>query len=211
MTQTADQMVAKDLSNLAMLGKWVEDIQLHGSFSQRRPDLGSMIACPACKRRHRMIGPRCSNAQFAVTKRAWDAEQGLHQVACEPREVQAMFGKAMFRKFKHKRHGQTKRNAVRVLTIALQNDETKLKAAVEEMRRAFVVVTLPETAGIPAFAVKYFMWKEDREQKRIRKQRNVSERINHGFTQPSTRYVPTNYSRRHDHDDPHPTLFLEKK
>lgn len=183
MNDKLDQVIAKDLSNLAMLGKWVEDVQLHGSFSARRPDLGKMIACPACKRRHRMIGPRCSNAQFATTKRAWSPEEGWHQVACEPREVEAMFGKAMIRKVKHKRHGQTKRSAVRVLTIALQNDELALKTAAANMH-----VKVPNAAGIPAFTEKYFRWKEDREQKRLRRQQDISSRVNRGFTQPGSRY-----------------------
>ena len=173
---TAGELVAKDLSNLMMLGKWVENIQLTGSFSARRPDLGKMIACPACKRRHRMIGPRCSNARFATTKRAWSPEEGWHQVACEPREVEAMFGKAMIRKVKHKRHGQTKRSAVHVLTIALQNDELALKTAAANMH-----VKVPDAAGIPAFTVKYWNWTQERLDKCARHRQDVARRINFGL------------------------------
>jgi hypothetical protein len=198
MALTADQVIAKDLANLQMLGAWVEAVQLNGSFSARRPDLGKMINCPACKHRHRMIGPRCSNAAFATTQRAWNPEEGFHQVACEPREVDAMFGKAMFRKFKHKRHGQSKRNAVRVLTLELQNDAEKLKAAVEEMHRAFAIVKMPAVAEIPAFAVRYFMWREDREQKRERKQRDISNRINRGQAKVGSRYHASNHSRLYE-------------
>lgn len=184
LTLTVEQLVAKDLSNLAMLGPWVENIQLHGSYADRRPDLGKMINCPACKRRHRMIGPRCSNAAFATTQRAWDPEQGFYQVACEPRENEAMFGKAIFRKFKHKRHGQNKRNAVRFLTVNLQSDPDALKAAAAEMH-----VKVPDIAGIPAFAVKYFVWREDREQKQTRRQQDVSNRVRHGLAKPGSRYA----------------------
>lgn len=184
MALTADQVIAKDLANLQMLGAWVEDVQLNGSFSARRPDLGKMISCPACKRRHRMIGPRCSNASFATTQRAWNPEEGFHQVACEPREVDAMFGKAMFRKFKHKRHGQSKRNAVRVLTLELQNDAEKLKVAVEEMH-----VITPNISAIPAFALKYFVWRENRQQKQTRRQQDVATRMNRGLAKTGSRYI----------------------
>ena len=57
----ADNLVAKDLASAALLQAWVENIQRTGSFSDRRPDLGKMYKCGFCGRRHRMIGPRCSN------------------------------------------------------------------------------------------------------------------------------------------------------
>ena len=186
----ADQLIAKDLSNSTLLLKWVEDIQLRGSFSQRRPDLGRMHNCSFCGRRHRMIGPRCSSADYATTQRAWSEEKGFYQTECAPRVNEQIFGKKMFRKIMHKRHGQTRNNALKVLTIRMQNDHDLIVAAAKEMftARPHLGLKLPDLAAIPVFAKNYFLFKEDIEQRRIRGQRNVSQRVNRGIAKNGSRY-----------------------
>lgn len=186
----ADKLVEKDLASAAILQNWVENIQRTGSFSDRRPDLGKMHNCQFCGRRHRMIGPRCSNADYATTQRAWSLEKGFHQVECEPRVVEPLFGKKMFRKIMHKRHGQNRNNALKVLTIRMQNDPELIKTAVREMYAVHphLGLTLPDIAAIPVFARKYFLFKEDREQRRIRGQRDVAQRINRGTAPNGSRY-----------------------
>jgi hypothetical protein len=99
------QNFAKDFSNLKAVVAYVEDMQAHGSVSQRRPDLGKMIKCPYCHARRRSNGPRCCNSTFATTKRAWDAEQGFHQVECAERANPNLIGKALRR---HMREEQKK-------------------------------------------------------------------------------------------------------
>ena len=186
----ADQLIIKDLSNAVILRKWVENIQVRGSFSDRRPDLGKMHNCGICGRRHRMIGPRCSNADYAKTQRAWSEEKGFHQVECDERVVEHLFGKKMFRKVMHKRHGQTRNSALKALTIRMQNDHERIVAAAKEMyaARPHLGLVLPDIAAIPVFAKNYFLFKEDNDQRRIRGQRDVSRRINRGIVKNGSRY-----------------------
>lgn len=186
----ADKLIEKDLASAGILQAWVENIQRTGSFSDRRPDLGKMHKCQFCGRRHRMIAPRCSNADYATTQRAWSEEKGFHQVECEPRVVEHLFGKKMFRKIMHKRHGQTRNNALKVLTIRMQNDHDLIVAAAKEMfaARPHLGLVLPDIAAIPVFAKNYFLFKEDREQKRVRGQRNVAQRVNRGVLPNGSRY-----------------------
>lgn len=187
----ADQLVAKDLASAAVLQKWVENIQRTGTFSERRPDLGKMHKCAFCGRRHRMIGPRCSNADYASTQRAWDSVQGFHQVECQQRVVEQMFGKKMFRKVMHKRHGQNRTNAARALTARMQNDGDLVAQAVREMAafQPHMRLKVPDIAGIPAFAATYYRFKEDAEQRRIRCQRRVAQQVNRGLRPKGSRYI----------------------
>jgi hypothetical protein len=186
----ADKLIEKDLAGAVILQNWVENIQRTGSFSDRRPDLGKMHKCSFCGRRHRMIGPRCSNADYATTQRAWSEEKGFHQVECEPRVVEQIFGKKMFRKIMHKRHGQNRNAALRVLTIRMQQDSDLIVRAVKEMGAAkpHLKLKAPDIAGIPVFAREYFMFLEDIEQRRVRGQRRIAQQVNRGSRPGGSRY-----------------------
>jgi hypothetical protein len=186
----ADKLIEKDLASAVILQNWVENVQRTGTFSDRRPDLGKMMNCSFCERRHRMIGPRCSNADYATTQRAWSLEKGFHQVECAPRVVEQLFGKKMFRKILHKRHGQNKNNALKALTIRMQNDPELIKRALGEMNgeRPHLKLTMPDIAAIPVFAKNYFIFKEDIEQRRIRRQRRVAQQVNRGTKPGGSRY-----------------------
>lgn len=167
-----EQNFAKDISNLHLMVNWASNILLTGSRSQRRPDLGKMVTLP-CGHRRLQGAPACCNMKPATTQRAWDPEKGFHQVECEPRENEAMFSKKFIKRFRHKRHGQSRTNALRALTLRFMDSEELLKDAAFEMH-----VKIPDRASLPSFCQKYFLWSEDREQKRIRRQRDVSRRIN---------------------------------
>jgi hypothetical protein len=179
----ADKLVEKDLASAVILQNWVENIQRTGSFSDRRPDLGSMHNCGFCGRRHRMIGPRCSNADYATTQRAWSEEKGFHQTACEQRVVEQIFGKKMFRKVMHKRHGQNRNFQVRAMATRMQADSEFVIAAAKDMQ-----VPPPSIAAIPTFARDYIAFLENIEQRRIRGQRRIAQQVNRGTRPGGSRY-----------------------
>ena len=173
------QIYAKDISNLQALVKWASDAQLYGSFAARRPDLGPMQPCRFCGIRRRANGERCCNPAFATTKRAWTPELGFHQSECEERSNANPFSKSFIKKFRHKKHGQSRQFKVRHLTGLFNQNwggNEALKQACAEMR-----VPVPDLIGIPPFAVKYFGWCEEMkkkvERKRIRKSRRMNRDI----------------------------------
>jgi hypothetical protein len=166
-TTTIEQLVAKDLSNLVAVGKWAEDIQLYGSFAARRPDLGKMVTRPCGHRRRQASGP-CCNVTYEWVKKGTD-EIVNH-------ENEKPFGKKLLKRIHHKSHGQSRKNKLRTLTLRFMEDENLVKAAAEEMH-----VALPDKAAIPPFAEKYRNWKEDKEQKCLRRQQDISRRINAGL------------------------------
>ncbi len=184
---TVDQLVAKDISNLVLLGKWVEDIQLHGSFSERRPDLGRMQKCPFCERRHRMIGPRCSNARCATTERAWSPELGFHQQEVPERVNEQLFGKKMMRKIMHKRHGQTRTRNIGLTVRTFQNEPETLAAAVKEIQQFYPHIKAPTLTEIPKFGRMFYLWKQAAIVRAQKRQQDVSRRINRGHAKPGSR------------------------
>lgn len=177
----------KDLDNLNVIVDWAANILLTGSRSQRRPDLGKMFTCHFCGTRRLQGAPKCCNTRPATTKRAWDPEQGFHQVECEPRENEEMFSKSFKKRFTHKKHGQSRTNKLRALILRFMADQTLVEAAAKAMN-----VKVPVRENIPTFGQKYFFWLEDREQRRTRRQRDISRRINFGLASPASRYRNTN-------------------
>jgi len=172
----ANQVYAKDLSNLSALVSWAADMQIYGSFSQRRPDLGSMQTCRFCGVRRRANAERCCNPSFATTQRAWTPELGFHQAECAERSNPNPFSKAFIKKFKHKRHGQNKQFKVRQLTAIFNRNfggNEELKSAAAEMH-----VKVPDLIGIPPFAEKYLAWKQERQDRAARRRARTSRRIN---------------------------------
>jgi hypothetical protein len=170
---------AKDLSNLAVVVNWATDMKKRGSFSDRRPDLGRMFACPVCHTRRRANGPRCCNPAFATTRRAWTSELGFFQDECVERSHPSPFGKQFLRKLRHKKHGQSKQFKIRQLVhIFNQNfgGGSELKMAAREMH-----VAMPDLIGIPPFAEKFFGWREEMAKKAERKRVSISRRINRGL------------------------------
>ena len=165
------QAYAKDLSNLAAIVSWASDQQRHGSFSDRRPDLGRMFRCPYCHVRRRANGPRCCNPAFATTKRAWTPELGFHQTECEERSNASVFSKSFLRKLRHKKHGQSRAFTIRHQTLLFQRDPELLKAAVKEMQTQYPLVQIPDLSAIPAFAARYWAWKQKQAAKAARKRR----------------------------------------
>lgn len=167
MNKNVEQLVAKDISNLVTVVKWASDIQLHGSFADRRPDLGKMQTRPCGHRRRQASGSCCSPTYL------W-AKKGTEEVINH--ENEQPFGKSLLKRLHHKRHGQSRRNKLRTLTLRFMEDENLVKAAAQEMQ-----VALPEKASIPPFVEKYRDFIENKEQKRIRRQQDVSRRINRGL------------------------------
>lgn len=171
-----EQVYAKDLSNLQALVSWASDMQLHGSFADRRPDLGKMFVCPHCHKRRRANAERCCNPSFATTKRAWTPELGFHQSECEERSNPNPFSKSFVKKFKHKRHGQSRQFKIRALVAIFNRNfggNKELKAAAAEMH-----VKVPDLIGIPPFAERYFFWKNEQQDRAVRKRVRISRRIN---------------------------------
>lgn len=162
MIYSPEQVAAKDLSNLQTMVTYGEDMTLHGSFSQRNPHLGKMVRC-LCGRRHRQA-VKCCNIDYAK-----DEDNKILM-------MKNPIGKRLLRRFKHKRHGQTRTRAIRNLTIRMQQDPELVQFAANEMH-----IKKPEVAAIPAFAERYFLWREDRQQKKFRRQSDLSRRINAGL------------------------------
>lgn len=157
---------AKDLSNLDAIVNWASDVKKTGSFSDRRPDLGRMGVCPYCRVRRRANGPMCCSHPFAK-----DADGN-------DRSIEAMFGRTLLRKLKHKRHGQSKAFKIRELTRRFQHGwggEEPLKKAAREMH-----VALPDLAGIPTFAEKFFAWSQEQTDRKLRRIARASRKINRG-------------------------------
>jgi hypothetical protein len=171
---TVEQLVAKDISNLIALGKWVDEVQRYGSFSDRRPDLGRMFTCPGCGNRRRQGGEKCCNSTYTWAKIEGDPPKD--------HENEKPFGKSFIKKIQHKRHGQSRNNKIRSLILRFMADDTSVKLAAEEMN-----VKIPDQASTPSFGEKYFRWKEDQEQRKIRKQQKISRRINAGLIPGGTR------------------------
>jgi hypothetical protein len=187
LTITVDQLVAKDLSNAVVLQKWVENIQLTGTFSERRPDLGKMFKCGGCGRRHRMIGPKCSNVRYATTQRAWTPEEGFHQQEVPERVNEQMFGHATLRRIMHKRHGQTRTRYIAQHITKLQNDSEALAAAVKQYQEFYPHTKAPTLAEIPKFGRMHYLWLQAVKVRYEKKQRDVSRRINRGHAKPGSR------------------------
>lgn len=154
------------------------DAQRFGSFSARNPGLGKMTRCIYCHARRREFATeKCCNARHAATQRAWDAEQGFHQMECPPRVIESPFGKSTIRKMLHKRHGQNKNWHRRMLTVRMQQDVHLVEKAAMDMfarpcrKWADILKLIPTAAGIPAFAEQYYTWLQKQESRRARKQR----------------------------------------
>ena len=155
----------KDIAELgAALAEGLE-AQVFGSWSKRNPAAGKMMTCPFCRaRRREFAAERCCNAAHTSTKRAWDEEQGFHQVACSPRVNEQPFSKSVIKKMLHKRHGQNKNWHRRMLTSLLQSDVHLLESAACRMysrpclKKADILKMVPAAEGIPAFAEQYYNW-----------------------------------------------------
>ena len=187
MTVTVDQLVAKDLSSAVLLQKYVENIQLTGSFSERRPDLGKMHRCGGCGRRHRLIGPKCSNVRYATTQRTWTPEKGFHQFEVPERVNEEMFGKPMLRRVMHKRHGQTRTRFIAQHVALLQHNPELLALAVKEYQKFYPHVKAPTLTEIPKFARMHYLWLAALKVRAQKKQQDVSRRINRGHAKPGSR------------------------
>lgn len=188
------EVIAKDLSNLSTVVNWAQDMLLHGSFSDRRPDLGKMFTCPFCHRRRRQGDEKCCNARPATTVRAYTEADGFHQIPYmvwddtnkeyvhAERENVNIIGKSFLKRLTHKKHGQNRVHAMKFLSARFQENQELLEASALEMR-----VPVPAKEHIPAFAEKYFVWKENQEQRRYRRQQKVSRRINFGLARGGSR------------------------
>jgi hypothetical protein len=193
---------AKDLNNLHVLVTWAAEQPLTGSFSQRRPDLGRMFTCPFCRIRRRQGAEKCCSHEYAKTQRAWDAghnvpgikpdrnekgfgpttrhEKHFHQVECEERVVASFFPKSFLKKLTHKRHGQNKFFKIRQLARRFAENDMLLHTAVAEIRERWPLTKMPKLQAIPAFAERYWLWKQTVEVKREKTQARESRRINRG-------------------------------
>ena len=195
---SVEDLARKDLSNLSAMVSYAADILLHGTFSQRRPDLGKMGKCLGCGRRRRMSA-KCCNTEYTKTQRAWTPELGFHQEECSPRMMDKPFGKKFLKRMQRQmklqngqggathNDGRQRKLRIRELILDLMKNEERLKRLALEMH-----VKVPDQATIPAFGEKYFLWREERARARFRKQQDVSRRINRGLEIGGTRPVFSN-------------------
>lgn len=171
------KIFAKDISNLFTLVAWATEMQRHGSYADRHPNLGKMRRCPNCGKRRREFGQRCCNARYATTRRVWDSENGFQQEECPERVTAAIISKTMFKKLLRK--GRNKNNSqrcgmyIRQQCLLFQQNQFLLETAAKEMH-----VKVPEPAAVPAFAEKYWLWMQERKDKKVRRQQDKSRRIN---------------------------------
>ena len=174
---------AEDISNLQMLVAYAADMLLHGTFSQRRPDIPRR-RCGYCGRRPRLVRgklERCCNAAYAKTQRAWDEETGFHQVECAERVSNNFFSKHFLRRLRHKRHGQGKMFHIRQILWRFRHDAEYLNAAVAEIQARWPLVKAPDASGLPAFAERWYAYLVKQESRRLRRQADISRRINRGL------------------------------
>jgi hypothetical protein len=169
-----------DIKNLGIVVDYAENILLTGTRAQRRTDQGKMVTLP-CGHRRLQGGDKCCNMQPATSKRAWDPEKGFYQEPCEPRENTQPFSKSFLKKLMHKRHGQSRNNAIKFFTVRLQEEPQFLERAVKEMQEQFPLLKKPEIAEIPTFARSYWFFLEDKKQRIERLQSKLSRRINRGL------------------------------
>jgi hypothetical protein len=171
---------AKDLSNMQATIAWALEQERTGSLAARHPNLGKMFRCPYCRTRRRQGTAACCTPAYAKTQRAWDAEQGFHQVECEERVVASFFPKSFLKKLTHKRHGQNKFFKIRQLARRFAENDMLLHTAVAEIRERWPLTKMPKLQAIPAFAERYWLWKQTVEVKREKTQARESRRINRG-------------------------------
>jgi hypothetical protein len=149
---------AKDLNQLVVGVKLAAEAILYGSYAARTPHLGKMVRCPYCKRRKRAGAiEKCCNPKYRVS-------------------IESLFPKKMLRRMMHKRHGQNRNFKMLQMANRLYNDEAALNAAAEQMQ-----VPVPTQANIASFAEKYWLWLQEREDKRLRRQADTHRRINRGL------------------------------
>lgn len=198
---TVDQLLAKDFANQDAMRHHVSQIQLAGTFAQRRPDMGPMFKCPKCHRRHRVAGPRayCSNTDYTTTQRAWTPELGFHQAPTvarpdegfnegAPRMNANLFPKGFVKKLTKKHHGQNLRSKIRRVTLQFQEDEAALAVAVAEYNRAhWHLKEGPKAVDIPSWTERYVRWKWAQEVKREHRQQRISRRVNLGLAKKGSR------------------------
>ena len=171
---------AKDLNNMDAMIAYVVEQSRTGSFSARRPDLGKMFRCPFCRTRRRQGTSKCCTADYAKTQRAWDPEQGFHQVECAERALANFFPKSFLKKIVHKRHGQNTFFKVRQVVRKFAENPKLLEAAVVEMQERWPLIKVPELQGIPAFAERYWKWKQTLIVKAQKIRARESRKINRG-------------------------------
>lgn len=169
---TLPKIFAKDLSNLFALVAWATDMQRHGSYSDRHPNLGKMRKCPHCGKRRREFGQRCCNAAYSKTMKVRTPE-GLIEKEVPERVTASIISKKVIKKIIRKKHGQNKHFHVRQQNFLFQHDHLLLEAAAKEMH-----VKVPEPAAVPSFAEKYWFWKQERLDRRVRRQQRASRAIN---------------------------------
>jgi hypothetical protein len=169
---------AKDLSNMQATIAWALEQERTGSFAARHPNLGKMFRCPYCRTRRRQGTAACCTPTYAKTQRAWDAEQGFHQVECEERVIANFFPKSFLKRIVHKRHGQNRFFKVRQLAKRFAEDQKLLESAVAELQERWPMVKTPEPPAIPAFAERYFKFAEEKRDKYLRGITKASRRAN---------------------------------
>lgn len=159
---------AKDLSNLSALVAWAAHQQLTGSYSARHPDEGKMLRCPYCRTRRRQGAPKCCNPAYAKDK---DGKE---------RVIAQFFSKPFLKRLTHKKHGQSKPWKIRQLTYRFQNEPSLVEDSFWEMKERWPLLKLPDLAGIPAFAEKYFLFVTEKRDKAHRQLTRRSRQINRG-------------------------------
>lgn len=167
----------KDLSNLRALVSWASDVQLRGTFRERRPDIPRR-RCPFCHRRAKLHPVtrelmKCCNSAYTKTQRAWNPEKGFHLVECEERVNNNMFPKSFLKRLRHKRHGQNRAFKIRQLARLFQENREMVEFAARRMQ-----VSAPGISNVPAFAEKYWLWLEQRQRKQEEQMQDASRKAN---------------------------------
>lgn len=164
------KVFAKDLSNLFALVSWATEMQRHGSYSDRHPNLGKMRRCPHCGIRRREFGQRCCHAAYTRTMKV-STPEGVVEKEVPERVTDSIISKRVIKRL-IKQHGQRHERfegRIKQQCFLLQNSEELLKSAAKEMH-----VKVPESAAIPSFAEKYWHWKQERLARKIRRQQRIS-------------------------------------
>lgn len=175
---------------LSKLVEQVADKRLHGSFSERNPQLGPMRTCPLCHARFRFaLGHSC--AAYATTQRAWTEELGFFQTPCPLRINENATPRAKGRKNSHTHaNGQPHPgplNTIHQVTLEWQRNAAVMHDALNAMQFGITDAMLkPDTDEIkpqliPTLAEKFVLWKLRTKRRFARCQRDVARRVNLGL------------------------------
>lgn len=190
---------AKDFAYLETGVVYAAWLLQHGSYADRNPHLGKMVTCPVCHRRHRQA-LLCCEPHYATTINGLpldeSVEYAIHFEAtkgkeCMTERVGELFSKRALRDMKRQinrrrrpaNQGFLHGKQVHDLTLEMQAGVRDVEGIQYYSPNALVIraaremhIPVPEIRNIPAFAERYWLWKN----KMTKRSQRVARRTRQG-------------------------------